>query len=290
MVAVLRSRTVVCVTSATSIFSTSTWEHMELLVLVKAYPAISTKYGEAVCVAGIRLDTPTPQWARLFPVGFRDLPADQQFRKYDVISLEAQRHLSDRRAESYRPNLESICITRHLKSGGDWAARRRWVEPMLGPTMCELFNGRRDGGNGPSLGVVRPRLVVGVFPREREPWSARQQATLAQGSLLNTKKALEQPAHAFAYHWFCEDASCKGHQQSIADWELGQACRSWERDLGEVVAKVQAKWLAEMCSETRDTMFFVGDQHQHPGSFMILGTFWPERRPHSDQLALDLAA
>jgi hypothetical protein len=59
------------------------------------------KYGESVCVAGVRLDTETPQWVRLFPVAFRDLPGHQQFEKYDVVSLRAQRHSTDRRAESY---------------------------------------------------------------------------------------------------------------------------------------------------------------------------------------------
>jgi hypothetical protein len=67
----------------------SDWEQMDLLVLVKAYPSVSMKYGEAVCVAGVRLDAPRPEWVRLFPVGFRDLPAEQQFGKYDVITRRA---------------------------------------------------------------------------------------------------------------------------------------------------------------------------------------------------------
>src|SRR5713226_2623428 len=33
-------------------------DRISLLVTVKAYPAISQKYGEVVCVAGIRTDTP----------------------------------------------------------------------------------------------------------------------------------------------------------------------------------------------------------------------------------------
>jgi len=59
-----------------------------VLVTVKAYPAIGKKSGEAVCVAGVRLDRDVPEWIRLFPVGFRDLPRDKQFAKYQVVKLK----------------------------------------------------------------------------------------------------------------------------------------------------------------------------------------------------------
>ena len=156
--------------------------------------------------------------------------------------------------------------------------------------MCELYRGRKGGKDGPSLGVVKPRRVVDLVMRAREPWSASQKAKLAQGSLFNTKRALEQPAHAFAYHWFCEDERCNGHTQSIADWELGEMCRRCEREGEDVVANVRAKWLTEICAEDRETMFFVGDQHLHPGAFMVLGTFWPKYRHGAGQLTLDIAA
>jgi hypothetical protein len=47
---------------------------------------------------------------------------------------------------------------------------------------------------------------------------------------------------------------------------------------------MKQRWVDEMCAPGRDTAFFVGDQHQHPGSFLVLGVWWPERRP--EQLAL----
>ena len=45
-----------------------------------------------------------------------------------------------------------------------------------------------------------------------------------------------------------------------------------------------------MCAETREPMFFVGDQHRYPGQFLVLGTFWPERQPDENQLSFNLAA
>jgi hypothetical protein len=46
-------------------------ESMRLLVTVKAYPQPSKRYGETVCVAGVRIDTDIPSWVRLYPVAYR---------------------------------------------------------------------------------------------------------------------------------------------------------------------------------------------------------------------------
>jgi hypothetical protein len=63
---------------------------MRVLITVKAAPNPSEKYGETVCVAGLRLDLDAAGWVRLYPVNFRELDGDGQFRKYDVVSLDAR--------------------------------------------------------------------------------------------------------------------------------------------------------------------------------------------------------
>ncbi len=55
---------------------------IELIVTVKAYPNISQRYGEVVCVAGIRTDVEPNRWVRLFPIQFRDLEFSKRFKKY----------------------------------------------------------------------------------------------------------------------------------------------------------------------------------------------------------------
>ncbi len=82
-------------------------ERAEILVVVKAYPVRTDGHGEAVCVAGVRLDTPKPEWIRVFPVPFRRLPPEQQFAKYDVIRLDLVRG-SDSRPESWEPRADTI--------------------------------------------------------------------------------------------------------------------------------------------------------------------------------------
>lgn len=250
---------------------------IEMLVVAKAYPTVSTKYNEAVCVAGIRLDTEEPEWVRLFPVPFRELPQHQQFGKYEVIRLRARRHGTDQRAETWRPKLDSIELLRFVPAGGAWAARREIIEPLIGPTMCELNQGRRKGGTGPSLGIVEPALIKSISVEAEDQWSDSQKAIQAQGNFFTEKPALIKPGQRFSYKYLCKEPGCKGHEQKIVDWELGEAYRRWShRNVADLEQQIKAKWLDEMCAEHRETMFFVGDQHHWPGQFLVLGTFYPE--------------
>ncbi len=111
-----------------------------MLVTVKAYPTVSQQHGEAVCVAGIRLDVEPHAWVRLFPVPYRDLAGDQQFRKWQVIDLEAQRAATDRRPESFTPIVPTGPGHRHEERMGAAAADRRAIpgaEQVRGPPAAE---------------------------------------------------------------------------------------------------------------------------------------------------------
>jgi hypothetical protein len=260
---------------------------IEMLVTAKAYPTVSTKYTEAVCVAGIRLDSEEPAWVRLFPVLFRDLPKHQQFGKYQHVRLRVGRHGSDRRVETWRPVLETIELGSVVPAGGAWAARRKLIEHMLGPTMCELNRGRQGGGAGPSLGIVQPKLIKGISIEREDAWSDSQRAIQAQGNFFTKKPALVKPAQRFNYKYICHEPDCKGHEQKIVDWELGEVYRRWpHRDDADLEEQIKSRWLTEMCAEDRETMFFVGDQHRWPGQFLVLGTFWPEYAQAEAQASL----
>lgn len=103
-----------------------------------------------------------------------------------------------------------------------------------------------------------------------------------QPSLLNpAKRELEKIPYKISYKYRCSEARCSGHTQSIVDWELGQMCRDWPKKYGEAGFrdKVREKWLHELCDSSRDTSFFTGNMHTHQRSFLILGVFWPPKRP-----------
>lgn len=61
------------------------------------------------------------------------------------------------------------------------------------------------------------------------------------------------------------------------DWEMGQAYRAWRKQYGDQwEGKFRQRFEKEMI-EKNDTHFFVGTIHQHPGSWIIVGLFYPPR-------------
>lgn len=258
-------------------------ERIRLVVTVKAYPSASVKYGEAVCVAGIRTDTDLPEWVRLYPVEFRDLPLDRQFKKWSEIELDVTAS-SDHRPESRRPHTDTITLVSEIGSERGWANRRPLVEPLLVESMCQA---RRDQAlNGRSLAAFRPYEVRDVLIEpEPDDWDAKQLNALSQLSFFAAdKQTLERIPWAFRYHYFCDDPACGGHRQKIIDWEIAQAWRSWRWQYGSEGAadRVREKWLSQLCGPEKDTVFFAGNQHRHPDSFLVLGVYWPPRRRSED--------
>lgn len=261
---------------------------IEFLPLVKAYPALSRRYGEVSCIAG--LDMKTSEWIRLYPVPFRTLEDAQKFQKYQPIRARVQRPRDDRRPESWRVDAESIEVAGPaLSSENEWAARKPIVEPAIGDSMCAVRKAQKEKGT--SLQMFRPGEVSELIIEEVEPDPEKgKQAEdwAAQGSLLGSadlqlqRKALEQIPFRFLYRYLCGAEDCPGHRQSIVDWEIAALYRS-VREKANWRDLVRAKWLDQMCGTDKDTAFIVGNQHQYLDSFLILGVWWP---PRSDQLSL----
>ncbi len=77
-------------------------------------------------------------------------------------------------------------------------------------------------------------------------------------------------------------AGCTCHEQKVLDWELGQAGRRWKRQYGlDAIDQIRRRWDANITAAGRDLYFFVGNQHQHRGSFSVLGTWWPREASSS---------
>ena len=267
---------------------------IDVLVLVKAYPQPSTKYTESVCVAGLRVDTPVPEWVRLYPVQFRLLKRDRQFSKYDLIRVLVRRPTSgDTRPESFTPILDTIEKIDHLPSAQGWAKRWPYIEQVKVASMCELQERQREDGT--SLGVFRPYQLTDfeITPTSPE-WDTGRQAALGQGNLLceNPKLPLEKIPFDFHYSFMCDDTGCRGHRMSLIDWELGQHYRQTHGGPeDERLELVMRRWRDDVCGPTRDTHFFAGTLAKRQNQFVLLGAFWPPKpnrslRPKPQELAL----
>ncbi len=131
---------------------------MHILPVVKAYPVVDqVSFSEAVCVAGIDMNQPH-RWIRLFPLDFRGLARVQRFRKYQVISLEANSSPKDSRPESYAPVLDSIKVGEHTDTDhGTWRRRTPFFDAVEDESMCAIQ--RQQKAKRKSLGVFRPRDI-----------------------------------------------------------------------------------------------------------------------------------
>ena len=96
---------------------------IRVLITVKTYPIPSKTYDELVCTAGVTEDM---EFIRLYPINFRELPFEQQYRKYQWIEVEVEKHKGrDTRKESYRPVGDSIRLIGEPipTHKGDWSDR-----------------------------------------------------------------------------------------------------------------------------------------------------------------------
>ena len=245
-------------------------------------------------MAGVEMTADGPRWIRLYPIPFRSLDDDQQFRKYQPVRLRVEKHRGDLRPETRRPDRDSIELRgAPLSTKHAWAQRRRFVEPLMIASMCEM--NRRQQHDGTSLGLFRPGQIIDFkFERASVDEAKRQiaKAWSAQTSLLdglgsdertNQLHELEQVPWTFRYRYKCEEAGCRGHSQSIIDWEISQFYRRVQH-FDDWRDRMTRRWLDEVCGIDRDTALFVGNMHQHPKSFLILGLWWPPRR--QEQLVL----
>ena len=270
-------------------------EHAEVVVLVKAAPVLTQNLDETMCVAGVRIDTRAPEWIRLHPVPFRDLVSDDRFSKYQQVGVDVIRPKADRRPESWMPIVDSIRPGARMDTGGGWADRRALIAGLPEALMCDLVEANRAGSGAgvSSLAVVRPvePPTLEITERDAEQlakWSARAEAAKGRVSLFEgpsePRPDFEVVPWRFRYGYRCAKAGCNGHHQTIVDWEIVALWRhvryrpNW-REL------MRQKFERELW-DGRDSVLFVGNQEQHPISFLVLGVFWPPDTAYQPRLGL----
>ena len=264
-------------------------ERLKVLITVKTYPIPSAKYGELVCTAGV---TEAGDFTRLYPVNFRDQPYSKQYRKYQWIEVEAEKHHGrDTRKESYRPYCDTLVMLGEPipTKAGDWSARGHYVLKNVARSIEELRE--RQEHDGTSLGIIRPKIVHDLIaePTERE-WKGSFLEELRQARLWDDRTASKEPPRKvpfkFQYVFNCDDPRCTGHRMMNEDWELGALF--WRLIDGgateaEAVEKVREKFFVEMCGPNHDTHFFVGTILAHRKSWVVIGSFWPKKSPSEKQ-------
>lgn len=257
----------------------------KILITVKTYPAPSTRHVETVCVAGVRLDTPEPEWVRLYPIPFRKMAFSGQFKKYQLVDADIRHRGShDPRPESYSPDLKTIKLGDTVKSTDKWRRRSALLGGLVGATTtCELIRINRMtpmNEPAPSLGLVKPE-ILDIRVKPGRPWTSKQLKKVkaaAEPDLFDTPLNELQPAPFMVkYRYRCESAGCRTHLQSVLDWELGAAGLDWEERYGDKTGDMIEQQWTKIVGPEKDVHFFVGNQHQYRHAFSVLGVWYPPK-------------
>lgn len=252
------------------------WVKKRVLIVVRTYPVPARKSVEASCTAAI---TDDGQWVRLFPVPYRLMDQEKRFTKWHWIDTRILRAAGDSRPESYKLDISNIQIGDAVGTQDGWRARTDLIKPLRRPSMCRIQR-ERDAHGAPTLGVFRPhRIDRLVIEPTTENWTDGEMAILTQGSLFERAplQTLEKIPYTFRYEFRCGDVDCNGHSMMCTDWEMGQAYRDWRKAYGDDGWEGKFREKFETWMKGRDTHFFVGTIHQHPGSWIIVGLFYPPR-------------
>lgn len=257
-----------------------------ILITVKTYPTLSRKYGETVCTAGVREDG---SWARIYPVPFRRLEEEQQYRKFDWLECDLVRSQTDVRPETRRPvDMTQFRVVGHVGTADNWRERRELL--LKRTTVHTRLQALIDGAkaNRLSLAVFKPTKVLDfVWEDDEREWDASKLAEMRnranQGELFADEtwrqvfQVIPKLPYSFSYRFTDDDG--RESEMEVLDWETGalywKCLRNCGGDEKTALAKVRAKYFDRFC--LTDLHFFVGTtQRLHfvgPNPWVIVGVF-----------------
>lgn len=191
----------------------------KVLVLVKTYPTPSQTMNETVCTAGLTEDG---EWIRIYPVPFRYLSGDQQFRVFDWVQCDLEKRPvgKDSRPESHHVDFDSIRIVGYLDSHRDVLDRYDLVHSTERPSLEALQEEHRN--TRASLGLFRPGRMYGLsFEPDTPNWSPEERIKLSQMSLfVDPAKMVPLRKVPYKIYVVFESADTgKSHKLRMTGWE-----------------------------------------------------------------------
>ena len=264
-------------------------ERKRVLILCKTYPSPSAKHVETSCVAGV--DHQSGRLIRLYPVPFRLIADEQQFKKWQWISARIRKATEDRRGESHRISVDTIeTLGDPFSTKNAWAERREAIERIeVFEDFDALEVARQD--RGVTLGLLRPsRLVeLQISNAESPDWTDEEVAKLMQaqkqGSLFDQDaeqgalKLLRKVPFDFHYLYECSAGGVtKTYKHKLVDWEAGALYWNVHRRPDWQDAFRQ-RFFTDF--NEKDVMFMMGTIHRFPNQWLIVSVLYPPK-PHEE--------
>lgn len=257
-------------------------QRAKILITVKTYPQLSGSHTETVCTAGLREGN---RWIRLYPISFRYLQKEQQFRKYQWVEADIVRDTRDPRPESYRITGD-ITPLGFLDTHDAWQQRKCHVLGKVYHNLATLIDEARDTGIFTSLAVFKPYRILGFSMLHDDSAQERDRKQQALTEQLPEEKAKRLAASVpYKFYYSFEDQLGKRSTLQILDWEIYQLCRKLMRKYGtrkqSIYTHLRKKYLDELPVQ-RELYFFLGtNKYWHirrsTNPFMIVGIFYPPK-------------
>ena len=268
----------------------------KVLITVKTYPTISKKYDELVCTAGVLEDG---SWIRIYPMPFRKLDYENQYKKYQWLEAPLEKNQSDPRPESYKvADIKKVKLLDTVGTSNSWSERRRILfnKQQVFTNLKDLIS--KANKNELSLAIFKPtKFVSFICEQTKREWSKENlellRAKSQQLSFFQTPEEIEKEfsvvrklPYRFSYE-FVDDVGTKSILM-IEDWEIGMLywnCLMKCSNNEELAVKmVKEKYFDEFLE--KDLYLFLGTLRQWHGRaknpFVIVGVFYPPFNQQKD--------
>lgn len=266
---------------------------IRVLILCKTYPSPSSKYFETSCVAGL-----TEQGAliRLFPVPFRLITDEQQFRKWQWIEVRVEKSRDDHRPESHKIFVDTIQVPAEpLKAGKTgWPLR---VELLAQAPHFDCFETmeRARQESGLSLAILKPARITKLEIKhlKNTEWSAeelqkltggqRQEDLFSEGEAAKDVKLLQKLPFDLYYHCEFESAGqIYSKRIKLVDWEVGALYRNLRRQYGTTGWEAPFRQMYEEKLPSRDLRLMMGTIHRFRDQWLGISVIAPPTPQPSD--------
>lgn len=252
----------------------------DILILAKTYPSPSAKYTETTCVAGINR---SGQMRRLYPVPYRLINNEQQFKKWQWVKARVYKSNTDHRPESYKIYVDTIQrIGEPISTDNGWQGRWEWIDRI--PTNTD---------NNQTLYLIKPKRLLGldIEPEKNPHWTQEELDKLLQeqqqGQLNMFEEETEKreirrlrkmPYHFYYRYTLDTPQGEVAYRHKIIDWEAGALywnChrrhgKNWEESFRD---KIEQKLPAG------ELMLLMGNIHRFQDKWLIISLIYPLRRP-----------
>lgn len=235
-----------------------------VLITVKTYPTISAKHVETVCTGGINAHG---EWRRIYPVDFRYLDGDKQYRVFDIVEVRLGPS-DDSRPESRKPDLNSLKVVGHPDG---WDPRCQWVNPTIEPSLQSMIS------KGRTLAPVAVSEVLEFVAKPSDAdWTPKQKAKLEQELLFDKRKPLEKIPWEIRFRW--KDGDNAEHDNLFLSWEVCQTYRTYRHQYSDPIKEMRDKWMGDICGPKKQVSFFMGNMARFRDNYLVCGTFGPPRK------------